>query len=295
MNIAIHYEVDNISDVYEEYVTMAEYKTSNSEYKICKYCGETDIRKFKSDAHLIPEFTGNKNWFCENECDECNNYFSVYEYSLKSFGAFKNAHLPIDGKKKFPRYTDDYHDFVIQFQENGALLMQVKEKKDFFKLEKNTLEITSFTMPFVPLNVYKCLVKIGFSLMEQKDFKKFKSGISWLKDKKMNIEPKIPHTMLYNPNGKPVIKPIAILLKRKGDYNCPEFSLLFIWGFYSFQIFLPFNENDEKLDYSELKLPILSNFITINPKGEKGLAHFNMNELKMIRRMEKVNFNLKQK
>lgn len=295
MDVIINYEVENISDVYEEYVTMEEYKTHKSEYYICKYCGETDIEKFKSKAHLIPEFTGNKDWFCFNECDSCNNKFSVYEYNLKNFGAFKNAHLPIYGKKKYPKYVDGYHNFTIQFQQNGTLLMSAAENTDFFKIENNRIQIKSVTMPFVPLNVYKCLFKIAISMMEINDFKKFESGIPWLTDKKLKIEPKIPHTMLYNPNGKPVSKPIAVLLKRKAEYNCPEFSLIFIWGFLIFQIFLPFNSSDEDLDYSNLKLPILGDFVTKSKVGKYGLSHYNMNSFDKIQTLEKINFGLKQK
>ena len=295
MHINIHYEVGNISNVYEEYVYMSEYKTKKTEYGVCKYCGTIDENKFKSRAHLIPEFTGNKEWFCFNECDDCNNVFSTYEYSLKNFGAFKNSHLPIKGKKRFPKYVDGHHGFTIQFQDNGSLIMNVEKNRDFLKIENDRVNIKSLTMPFVPLNVYKCLVKTAFSLMENKDFKKHESGISWLMDKKNKAEPIIPHTMLFNPNGKPVKKPIAVLLKRKIDYNAPEFSLIFIWGFYIFQIFPPFNNFDKKLDYSNLKLPIMSEYITKSKDGKFDIAHFDMNTLERIRTLEKINFRLQVK
>lgn len=293
MDKNIIYEVDNIQNAYDVYVTMAEYKTLDSDYYTCKYCGEQDITKFKSKAHLIPEFTGNKDWFCYDECDACNNKFSTYEYSLKSFGAFKNAHLPIQGKKKFPKYVDGYHDFSIQFDKDGKLIINSKGKADFFKIDNDRIKIKSVTMPFVPLNVYKCLFKIAVSMLSSKDFSRFETSLSWLTDKKMLIEPKTPHTMLYNPNGKPVKKPIAVLFKRKENYNCPEFSLIFIWGFIIFQIFLPFNKDDEELDYCNLKLPILGNFVTKNESGEFGLSHFNMNNLNRIQTLENISFRLK--
>jgi len=139
----------------------------------------------------------------------------------------------------------------------------------------------------------KMIFKIAVSMMASKDFIKFESALPWLADKKMSIEPKIPHTMLYNPNGKPVIKPIAVLLRRKEKYNCPEFSLIFIWGFIIFQIFLPFNKDDDALDYSDLKLPILEDFITKDKNGKLGLSHFNMNNLKRIQTLEEINLGLK--
>ena len=293
MIININYEVHSISDVYEEYVFMSDYRTSKSEIGICKYCGTKDKNKFKSKAHIIPEFTGNKEWFCLNECDDCNNIFSNYEYSLKNFGAFKNSHLPIKGKKRFPKYVDGHHGFTIQHREDDSLLMSAKEKGKFLEIEENRVKITSLTMPFVPLNVYKCLTKFAFSLMEKKDFIKFNSSIPWLMDKKMMTKPMIPNTMLFNPNQKPLRKPIALLLKKKISYNSPEFSLIFIWGFYIFQIFPPNNNDDEQLDYSNLRLPILPDFVTKEKDDKFGLAHFNMNSLNRIQTLEKVNFGLK--
>lgn len=44
----------------------------------------TDAKKFKSRAHLIPEFTGNKEVFYYNECDDCNNKFGLYETHLSA-------------------------------------------------------------------------------------------------------------------------------------------------------------------------------------------------------------------
>jgi len=293
MEIVINYEVENISDVYEEYVIMAEYKTLDSEYYICKYCGETDVKKFKSKAHLIPEFTGNKDWFCFDECDICNNKFSVYEYNLKTFGAFKNSHLPIYGKKKYPKYVDGYHNFTTQFQQNGSLVIRTPENKDFFRIENKKIQIKSVTMPFVPLNVYKCLCKIAMSMMKKNDFNKFKSAIPWLMDKQLKVEPKVLHIMLYNPNVRPVIKPIAILLRKKEEYNCPEFCLIFVWGFLMFQVFLPFNSSDEDLDYSNLKLPVLVDFVTKTKEGKYGISHFDMNSLEKIQTLEKISFGLK--
>jgi hypothetical protein len=294
MNNDISYEVGNIQDIYEISNSMEKYETEKEENGNCKYCGTTDENKFKSRAHLIPEFTGNKDWFCYDECDDCNNLFSAYEYSLKSFGGFKNSHLPIKGKKKFPKYVDGYHGFTLQFQEENKLVLKTNKKNDFFKIENDKIQIKSMTMPFVPLNVYKCLAKIGLSLMNKKDFEKFDSGLKWLMDKKDKTEPNTPPIMLFNPNSKPVIKPIAILLKKKIDYNSPEFTLIFIWGFYIFQMFLPFNKSDNKLNYADLKLPIMFEFITKSKEDKFGVAHYYMNSLERIQSLERINFGFKE-
>lgn len=295
MSNDIIYDVGNIQDIYEISTSMEIYETEKKENGICKYCGTADQNKFKSRAHLIPEFTGNKDWFCYNECDDCNNLFSAYEYSLKNFGAFKNSHLPIKGKKKYPKYVDGYHDFTLQFREENKLVLKVNKEKDFVQIENDRIKIKSMTMPFVPLNVYKCLVKIGYSLMEKGDFEKFADGLKWLMDKKSKITPITPHIILLNPNSKPLIKPIAILLKKKVEYNSPEFALIFGWGFYLFQLYLPFNKSDEKLNYTELKLPIMNEFITKTKDNKFGVSHYDMNSLERVQSLEKVSFGFKEK
>lgn len=289
----ISYIPDNISKVYEEYVVDSEYKTSENEYYTCKYCGENDIKKFKSKAHILPEFTGNKNSFCYDECDACNNKFSVYEYNLKNFGAFKNTHLPIFGKKKFPKYIDGENNFTLKFSNENTLVMSILNNSEFYKIENNRLKITSTTMPFVPLLLYKCIVKFAFSMMQKKDFIKFEKALPWINEIKLQKDDEIPFLLFYNPNGKPIIEPLGLLLKRKIEYNCPEFSFIFFWGFLKFQIFLPFNSTDKSLDYSNLKLPILPDFVTINKENKFGLSYFDMDSLDKIKSIEKLNFGIK--
>ena len=48
-------------------------------------------RKFRTRAHTFPEALGNKWVFSDDECDECNARFSVYEDALtKAVGPFAN-------------------------------------------------------------------------------------------------------------------------------------------------------------------------------------------------------------
>src|SRR5690606_10988223 len=114
-------------------------------------------------------------------------------------------------------------------------------------------------------------------------------------DKKSKITPITPHIIFLNPNSKPLIKPIAILLKKKVEYNSPEFALIFGWGFYLFQLYLPFNKSDEKLNYTDLKLPIMNEFITKTKDNKFGVSHYDMNSLERIQSLEKVSFGFKEK
>lgn len=68
----VSYEINVFHEKYEMILNTNTYSPSQSEYKICRFCDETDPEKFKSKSHVIPEFTGNKNLIYFSECDSCN-------------------------------------------------------------------------------------------------------------------------------------------------------------------------------------------------------------------------------
>ena len=49
---------------------------------VCRFCGNDDRRKFRTKAHTFPEALGNKWVFSDDECDDYNARFSVYEDAL---------------------------------------------------------------------------------------------------------------------------------------------------------------------------------------------------------------------
>jgi len=48
----------------------------------CRYCRTTDSSQFRKLAHTFPESLGNKWIISLDECDDCNEKFSIYEDSL---------------------------------------------------------------------------------------------------------------------------------------------------------------------------------------------------------------------
>lgn len=59
--------------------------------EFCRFCGTTDQRAFgrKRNAHTFPEALGNRTLFSLDECEACNQRFSVYEDALcKAVGPY---------------------------------------------------------------------------------------------------------------------------------------------------------------------------------------------------------------
>lgn len=279
-NRQIHYDIGNIQEVYELYNSNLRYIQPENEKYICRYCGETEKKNFKSKAHLIPEFTGSKDLFSFNECKNCNHKFGVnYENSLRNF-AVKNLFIPIKGKGGFKKHNDYLNDSVTQFRNEKTLVTTLNSKEFKNEIVNGKMKFETISYPFVPLYVYKSLMKIALSLLKTEDLKYFTTGLNWINNVEMQTKTEIPLTVIINDEAKPILlKPIALLLRKKIEYNSPEFTFIFSWGYYNFQIFLPFNSNDLNLDYSVFNLPVRPDFVRQSKDGKIKFQHFEMNSI----------------
>ncbi len=70
----------------------------------CRFCSrsEPDVT-FKTIAHAVPEFLGNKQLILRNECDACNEFFSNnLEDHLDKYTKHFRTSAQIKGKRKVP-------------------------------------------------------------------------------------------------------------------------------------------------------------------------------------------------
>lgn len=292
----INYEIDpeKFYEIYDISNSMLNYISPRNEYHICRYCSKPNS-KFKSKAHLLPEFTGNKTLFCHNECDDCNGKFGLYETNLSAFSGIKNTFIPIKGKNKYPKFKSKNGDFTTQFQDGNKVVAKVNGNSDSMKLENGVLNIKAETQTFIPLYVYKALTKFGLSMMDYNELPKFKKALEWINDPRKKIDDNIiPLLIIHNESRPPILQPIAILAKRKKESNTPEYSFIFSFGFHRLQIFLPYNSSDEKLDKEKITLPLNFHFVTQKTKnqGNWSFGHMEMNSLNKARLTDdfKINF-----
>lgn len=298
-NREIIYEVfpEKFYKVYDLENSSINYSTPKEEYRICRYCNLTN-QTFKSVAHFLPEFMGNKTLFSYNECDKCNSKFGLYETNINAFSGVKNTFIPIKGKKKYPKFKSNDGNFTSQIIDGKKVELRVDGNMDFLKIENGILNIKAQTQTFTPLYVYKGLVKFGLSLLKKEDIYKFEKAIKWLGEPAEKIDDNvIPLLLIYNESRPPLIKPIAILSKRKNnEVNSPEFSLNIAFGFHRIQIFLPFNSDDNHLVNNEkIILPLNFHFLTQKEKnqGKWGFTHFDMNFLNKSRLFDDFKLNFK--
>ena len=279
----VKYEVDNFPKLYRMIVNLGNLEIDENEFHVCRFCDETDPSLFKSKAHIVPEFTGNKKLVHKNECDNCNNIFSKYERDLMLFGGIKNIIAGIKGKK-YPKHVDKENYFYAFSTKNGLIIREHK-RSDKIITDDTQFKISSKTQKFRPRFVHKALVKIALSIVPKNELKNFEKTIQWLLDPEDEIteEQHPSHILIEREMQVPLRKPAAMLMKRKTTYNSPEYILLFYYSFWAYQIFIPFNSNDKRLDYTNIKLP-LSALVVTDMKDLKTVKfnHYHMTELKRV-------------
>ncbi len=273
------YEIDQFPEFYEMTTNSENYKCNKKEYHICRFCGETDESLFSSVAHVIPEFTGNKQLKYFSECDNCNNKFSRYEQALSLFGGMKNTISGVKGKK-YPKHIDKKNSLKLTRTKN-ELKLYLDKQTDAFKIENNRISIDSSTQKFKPRFVLKALVKIALSLMDYDELYKFKKTIEWLLKPNDNFTiQNHPMFILYEKEqAVPLPRPAAMLMKKKKEHNSPEYALLFFYSFWAYQIFIPFNIADDNLDYEDIRLPLSQLVITDRVYPEIKFNHYFMTKL----------------
>ena len=145
--------------------------------RICKFCSKKfPVVTFKKDAHLIPEFLGNRNLIHYSECDTCNELFSQYENDLANFFGLDLIINCVKGKKKkgggrVPKFKD--YNLTAEYSNNDSIdileFTNLNYQNTKFETDiENSLFLINYTKkPYTPLFVYKAFIKIALGFMPE--------------------------------------------------------------------------------------------------------------------------------
>lgn len=214
----------------------------------CRYCGETDPRKFRSVAHAVPESLGNKWIVSLDECDDCNAVFSRYEDSLaKTIGPVltlggtpgKDNAVRQTGRSAGPAVIRHEH------SESGRRLsIQVTgEFGDHLSVDpaKGTL---AFKIPianerFIPRRAYKALVRMGLAAMPVAELANFQSLLAWVRDldDEVTMPPLLVGLSIGSLGNAPRIASITLLRRKpEAPSTSPYMVLIMTAGSACFQL-----------------------------------------------------------
>lgn len=251
--------------------TFAPLQTKNN---ICRYCERTNKQvTFTQDTHLLPELIGENNILTFDECDECNKLFSSFESNFSIFIRPYITLMGIKGKKKIPSFqsrTVDRNEETRTFlkhTEGNSKELHIQTLNDYsINADTKTFDIVFRKPPFVPLKVYKSLLKIGLSLLPKEFDIANKDSFAWLNGRQEHLE-FIPYAFITSLKRKSFTTPSADLYRAKklvkGKSEFPEHILILCFANQIIQIFLPFSDELKKVHNSKrtLSLDIFPAFV----------------------------------
>lgn len=205
--------------------------------KKCRFCGKIYNKTFFSDiAHAIPQSIGNDLLFLNEECDKCNHFFGEgietnFDKIVKPYRSFYH----IRGKNGIPSLKSKDKASRVDFNEKDKISV-IQEKKNHPKIyEDKKNKIISYHVDiesYVPVAVYKALVKMAISIMEEKYLKYFQQTIIWLLDENHNHKYMTPLKIIKKFHPGPLDCPTPIIYLyfnkdfQKNDYPYSIFVLI---------------------------------------------------------------------
>lgn len=242
-------------DKYQEISSSNDFKGkfNKSAEKVCKFCSKSSTETaFTNIPHVIPELLGRNNYTSNEECDTCNELFGKFETDLANYISPYQTLIGQKTKKKVPSFQSrkkrNEKPTTIKYVDGKPNICFKNNLSDFqYDYDNKLLSVSLKKKKFVPINVYKSLVKIGLSLCPKNELNEFKRTIEWLSinDNSKNITYDIP-LILYRTrfSSKYYSKPFATLYKRKSEITKniyePKLCVVIYSGVLVFQLFIPF-------------------------------------------------------
>lgn len=243
---------------YELLSSSKNYVPTKIKSRVCRYCDKTDKETtFTQDTHLLPELIGKNNILTFDECDICNKLFSDYESSFSIFIRPYITLLGVKGKKRIPAFQSRTVDgneetrTTLKHKEGNQKELHIQTLDDYtINTDTKTFDIIFRKPPFIPLKIYKSLLKIGLSLLPTEFDNANKQSFAWLTNRQEHLE-FIHLAFITTLKRKYFATPSADLYRAKkivkGKSEYPEHILILCFANQIIQIFLPFSDELKKV------------------------------------------------
>lgn len=252
---------------------------------LCRFCGlDATETTFKSKPHMISQLFGSNIGISDFECDRCNNHFSKFESSAADFLGISRTLYAL-GIGTPPVFKSPDKSIIARpgklFGKEGIEI--TSSLPNLIQLLNGTgeIELEFQSNPYIPINVYKTLLKIALTIMPESDFSDYKVPLDFLlSGSNHSLISHYATQVVECQSGFEVRVPIAFLFK-KIDPNPLLPSHIFQLYFHDscLQIHIPFGAKDKALADGEIiQVPLCPPLISIDsfPQGKAKYRKINM-------------------
>lgn len=214
--------------------------------RTCRFCHRTAEKgaTFRKVAHVIPTALGNDHLKSTEECDDCNEYFGgATEPSLIAMLNLQRVFLGTQGRGK--------QDGRPKLKFSGATIMNDGEKVVLqagpaLRNENGTFEVDlGRGAPLVPMAVYRALVKIALSVVDEVQLPHLRETIEWVRHA-LHSEKPLPLVAMSTINLPPdPSAQITVYTRREPHPRLPHIVGEFRLGCYMFAFAVPFSAEDQ--------------------------------------------------
>lgn len=269
-----------------------QYSEGDRNNRICRYCGKgKPAVNFKNNAHLVPKFLGNRLVRCYFECDSCNELFGKYEANLSNFIGIRGYLVPSEniGMERQRVYKSQSGNSLLYPSKRGIEISDLK--KDILETlpENKGFKCIAKKKPYIPLNVYKSLVKIVLSTLKDEVLVNFKKTLEFLVSNKYD-EDKIVKTIsklsILSINDlyfeSPRIYTFCNKLSKIETGTIPRYTFILFFKSFCYQIFVPFCSGDNFIldDNIKIVMPIYPPYIANKEYSEYKILYEYHHEFK---------------
>jgi hypothetical protein len=235
----------------------------SSQPGVCRFCRlSTPEVTFKTEAHALPECTGNKSLITKYECDNCNHFFGAGIEN--DFGAWTKAQRTVSGvkgKKGVPTLKQESPDRQWRFEHDATGLKLTHDKGDPIAVVDETAKQITLTVPcdpYTPIAVLKAFTKMALSLLPDEEIPNFQEALAWSRNANHKADPVKPFAfpVLYTfvPGNNPVETAALLLRRRSDDLPVPYLTFVLSYGNEMFQTIIPCPEHDAAIGGQKIAL-----------------------------------------
>jgi hypothetical protein len=142
-------------------------------YRKCSICSKNEPQvSFKTESHIIPASLGNRIFFSNEECDECNERFAnSCEEQLALMTEPERALYQLPTRGKPPSWTLPGESKQFSFDPNYGIQMTINDPNGSLRMthleDQKTIKIAGPAKPYSPVGAIKSLIKTCWLFMPE--------------------------------------------------------------------------------------------------------------------------------